>query len=784
MGSPITHRARCKAQWIEVLRDSGHAPDPRTNPVIGRYAFWIDDETSKIDYFVSGNEGRNGGFEHGGGTAPIDLDIGALPLAGFSPLAEDDEAHAINRDILTYRASLPILDLRFINRASPIFAATPDLYDQAVKFYGTVFSVSDDLAFTGARRANLNTLVTNTEDSAAIAQDMQRIVSVIRHGIPRFGERFYPDTPPDDPADENDATDIYLKRLAANIRDYVDTDSQPTVVDSRGNVFAGSKPGNNWPNGELPQAVGKEAIPYLQEHAWRLGKVAWTASRVSADYTVSIDHYFEFFNPTTTDFKAPEGTFMTLSTLPSWTAGTHPPLQPPDVTLDLSGLRLPGGATIVVTTDPEPAGLPEGLIAEGSKVFIASVAANARIFSGTTDHIMNGVPGLELLPRPPAPAGSDYGTHMVWGTLKGFYDAHPCLALLSQRPHQFPNFAMEPVGGAGRFFASALRGNDGPTRSGDPRTLSEQLAISVAPGNENATRFLPTLAGESPPGLSTFGKASHSWVDPTRWPDYNGPFDGTANTAPASIRDGLPETVGELGNIFDPRREGLPVAVARGGGRTLKLGQRDDVAGGDRFSLQWQLNAWRLADLFEPEPFSPELTAQATSRGRININSVLRDDGWVLRAALRGIHFYRTPEGDPALSGSALSESDIDAFIDSAKDYILQHGPVVERGEISDFSFFSDEGPNRGRIARKSLAHLNDRGREELFRRIVGLLTTRSASFTVYGIGQAIRQQPDGSLTVLAHRRLSRTFQLDPLVGRNLNDTVTSYAVRSIYEHN
>jgi hypothetical protein len=49
---------------------------------------------------------------------------------------------------------------------------------------------------------------------------------------------------------------------------------------------------------------------------------------------------------------------------------------------------------------------------------------------------------------------------------------------------------------------------------------------------------------------------------------------------------------------------------------------------------------------------------------------------------------------------------------------------------------------------------LMDRGREEIFRRLAGLLCLKGSTFRVYSIGQAVREMPDGSLRVLASSRL------------------------------
>jgi hypothetical protein len=108
---------------------------------------------------------------------------------------------------------------------------------------------------------------------------------------------------------------------------------------------------------------------------------------------------------------------------------------------------------------------------------------------------------------------------------------------------------------------------------------------------------------------------------------------------------------------------------------------------------------------------------------------------------------------------------------------------MMERGELSQLTFF-----NTGTGSGKPGPTTNDRGREEIFRRVVEMITTRSASFTVYAIGETVRQDANGTLTMTSQKRLAQTFQLEPLVnGAPLassnvpHDAVTSYRVKKIY---
>jgi hypothetical protein len=81
--------------------------------------------------------------------------------------------------------------------------------------------------------------------------------------------------------------------------------------------------------------------------------------------------------------------------------------------------------------------------------------------------------------------------------------------------------------------------------------------------------------------------------------------------------------------------------------------------------------------------------------------------------------------------------------------------PFWERGEISELPIF-----NTGNIPTQ-MSNVFDRGREELVRRSIEMITTRGSVFTVYAIGQTL-QVASSVTNVLSTARLRQTFQLEP----------------------
>ena len=236
------------------------------------------------------------------------------------------------------------------------------------------------------------------------------------------------------------------------------------------------------------------------------------------------------------------------------------------------------------------------------------------------------------------------------------------------------------------------------------------------------------------------------------------------------------QTIGELGHITDPVRpyitSGSVPTVARGGGRTLRVGQSELTNFGGT-NIGWydgnQTNAsrtwtsWRLADIFTTKARVPDTNVSLP--GLLNPNGLLRDGGAAIRAALYGLTYSPTPEGAPGLAGRDLNPARLNGVVNSFKSRLtnasaagLPSGALVpfwERGEISELPIF-----NTGNIPTQ-MSNVFDRGREELVRRSIEMITTRGSVFTVYAIGQTL-QVASSVTNVLSTARLRQTFQLEP----------------------
>jgi hypothetical protein len=871
IGSPTTGTRSYRAPWIDIRRDPSQAeqPDPGAanyNPVIGRYAYWIEDETSKLDVSQIGNKENGGAFLHGDGVdlpsnvppklAVNDLDLGAVPLVGGSSLPPGDVP--TNSGIIDFRSNIPILDARFLNRAGG--ALTSNVHE-TTKFYETVFGLSNDLAGNGRRRANINALVRSPANSTSavqadqIAGNIDDIIYVIS-GKHLLNAGFGPSPSPDSRAFKNAPDNylnalvnfglrffasptptsaqqtIYLQKVAANIRDYIDTDSQPTIMNNDPGYTVRAPaiptnairaPGGGTSGSNEVIAIGKERMAFMQEYAFRVRQLAFSPrTGPSANYTISIDHYLEFWNPSNRDIALADlgpNPFLLIFNQPGWDAGDAaldiPEGAPRDIRIPLSSvtpaLSFPAGAVVVITTDPQPLA---ALAPNAARIYYAPISANLRTYSGQTKK-KNSDNYLRLNLKTRTTISSDYETEIAlandFGILESAWGAG-CLAsgmsinIDDSSENRFDTSKWHFLGGF-------LRGNIGATAPestrGDSRTNAEQMRFDLnsaaavndktryRSSNLNSASIYPTNTSDS-----TLTAPNANFVNPAVWPDYSSTTPSAA-AAPMVIANASLTSVGQLGDIFDPARvigDSNDITLSRSGGRTLRIGQRDDLVSGTRFATDWFNSAWRLTDLFETGPVgdptqppaASEMVAPTTSRGKINVNGVLRDSidlsgnpirtgGVAFRAALRGFNFLLSPNGDPTLSGRTLSNLEVDSLISNIQDYLIANGPIMERGEISQLPFF-----NTG-----SMSTINDRGREEIFRRTIETITTRSAAFTVYAIGEAIRQDKSGSKTTVGQKRLAITFQVEPQInGAPLQsstapyDAADSYRVRKIYAPN
>lgn len=395
-------------------------------------------------------------------------------------------------------------------------------------------------------------------------------------------------------------------------------------------------------------------------------------------------------------------------------------------------------------------------------------------------------------------SSSDYSTKVLLGNSRGIIESFGGVGITSSvsinndtgnRLSPAPP-TLEPTqafSSSTQFFwvrGSSVRGNNGSgSQRGDGRANAEAISIQKyrSGGDEDQFRTYQTKASnDAAKGDTSFGRhlilnfLTPTFPFPRGWEDYYALLQ-TANAAPSFIRDNKIETIGELGNVYDPARQvnpNLPATTAplqaRGGGRSLFIGRPEQNTANNRSGL-WDGNqtsssrnwtAWRLVDVFDNR-------SELQLDGIINPNGLLRDSGASLRAMLKQIRLNPRPIGEAPNASTALSDSEVALVIDSLRSR-LQGGnstynanmiqPLWERGEISEISAFL---PATHVLGNGTV--LLDRTLEQIANRLIGLIEPKGNTFTIYSIGEKVDQMPNGALKSRGLSFLRRTIRFTPV---------------------
>ncbi len=209
--------------WSNVV-DVVNAP----NQLVGRFAYWVDDESAKVNLNVAGT--RLNDLE---GYTPAAIDLRTMP--GFNNPTDQID---ITNYVATVRPLDTIASVQMTGFGAPSLSPTTFTNDQ---FYMTVSSTSPDVTPWGDKRLNLTGVYTNNVLYPTTASKVQAIVNMLQNLnlTTWYGSDFsakYPSLP----------------QIAANILDYIDTDNVPTD--------------NSTPMDQnAPLYLGLEQTPYLNE---------------------------------------------------------------------------------------------------------------------------------------------------------------------------------------------------------------------------------------------------------------------------------------------------------------------------------------------------------------------------------------------------------------------------------------------------------------------------------------------------------------------------------------
>ncbi len=819
--------------WRELLADPSKPRDDNRNsssynPVVGRFAYWVDDESAKINVTTAGGVVDSAGAHkrQAGGRLS---EVAMHPVLQTDPTTIGPSPDVAS--FLTQRDALPAIR----DAAQPFPPATfrylssalegDSLWSERRAFLTTTGEGDErgptgNATVTGIRRINLNDWVNAASDYRSFAGRQAIAVSVVGLGdflravLPEFGKRAANSiTKP--AASTTDPERRYCVQIAANIHDFIDGDSQPTVIRQNLDTPQWEEPPDPTGIGEgaptqPPAAFGKEAVPSVTEY---LGYY------YNDGGALRVDHTFEVLNIYTKDITlspARWGTvrlFMAERNAITPNTGSNavsPDLDDPLVLTLPPDTVFPAGRYSLLTTLPANSSFRNQWIAAGPLWTPLNWISLAR----TEGTFAFGNNGLRMEGDVLATA-ADATTEIVLANEFGYLDIQPRIA--QQGPITF-------TANSTRLIGTQPFGNDGsssgnnvhrkyPLDSGDPRSMTDVFpAYSEASGNPSSIAWrrntansqTATLLGQDSNG-GTFGFIpDNSGGDATAYVPE--PFFGTGNARTVSvIRDGNMSSIGELGMVYDPA---LPAGSLtngtwnRGGFRTLAIGSRYGET--EAFSTSnpnlslpqatgptnMGRRAYRLMDVFD---------ASNNRKGRILLNSVLRDPRNIpLRAVFYNLLTQSNtadktlPDGefagpaDPKLTPS--KQVKVEDILKALKKAALgttptipdKAGPFVSLGQLGELTLFNkdgaqDEGGNTLKLLEQSITPdstrntaLYNRGQEEILRNSFQLLTLKGTVYTVYVVAQSGRTvnsafDPTSTVRMVQTVKLERQYPASSL---------------------
>jgi len=720
-GGLIAPEDRYPALWQRL-----HDSDGR---VVARYAFVLLDESARLNPLLHRGKPRND---------PVDWDNGPgdLPLTnGTSILFTEGEAAALH-DAAEHLPHDGCFESAFGSREE--FLAKHSLLTRDPCRNPDLIPAS--LPEGGLPKYNLNDLATNPACGATSYDRAVSIAAIINRNLPRFKER--------DPSLPSKQGDLYLKRLACSIVDYISPEPGPT-----------GEPGG--------EPSGRELTPYVTQIAERCTRKELTPTNV----TIESRFFVELWNPYTVPIPAgipgllignrARVDFGTAISFPfanyDQTAPPLPALQPNEFTVvAFAPVEQTWTSPLPATNPPRWTNGPVGN-ADGLNQQYFEFRWNGRLtdmsrraplspgnVSGGLSHLGqtlgDATPRWQILTIPTwssdsddQPEESEEALHpgsyrFVGDPRSGFLTAYKW-SVATNYPAKTLWKGISPAGILGRGYVM------------DPMntwTRRDRIPVNPVAGNP------PASADQTPEQIAS----------PYR-PDVDG------ITAPFVIRKGPMRSLGELGNIFDPAQADdmgqAPLASSPksrfccGGGRTLRVGQPEFRTTDPAFN--WDVpgkRAVELLDLFTlaeegRQPPGKETPPRDGSPGRINVNTAPHA---VLTALFSGI----TVASDRRFTNCVIpstSAGDLATEVEKHRPYNRLSDLGVITPKLADASSYLPPLSRNVLGSSPPLADVFDRAREEAFGKIIGHCSVQTRVFRAFILGEALERSGKTSARAL-----------------------------------
>jgi len=207
------------------------------------------------------------------------------------------------------------------------------------------------------------------------------------------------------------------------------------------------------------------------------------------------------------------------------------------------------------------------------------------------------------------------------------------------------------------------------------------------------------------------------------------------------IRNGLMQTIAELGNIFDPVQVNNSATNLfssgedyhkPGGGYSLRIGQPEYAFGSTNGK-----RGIELLDLFTVNSTNSVSALYPTTRGRININTAPRP-------VLEALFYNISPTSDSAHSNSVITIANATTIANA----LIANRPYNKLSDLYKITSYLANSTNftpslsvnvpASANSPDSLAGVFDRAREETFAKMVEFATVQSRAFRIFVVGESL----------------------------------------------
>ncbi len=696
-----TSQPNLYARWIYVNKD-GSLASSATTTSIGRFAFWVDDESTKVN--------MNTAWKRTTGTSssyPLQVSLSA---AGFS----DPDAIHTARQSRDYN-TLP--DFRAISGSAASVIATNGFYLTAYNHTPNrnIFGEPRIVLTTQKNLANggefLDILANDNSDPGTVSSlSSNKLNTVIQRLSGLLKRTDWPICPGKSFAAK--FSPIRIEQIAVNIIEYVRAreSSVPLVEPIRGELINGAFALNS--NNSVYSMMGNNRGVRITEAGFYLENGS-AAGRYRLRIIVEL----------------------------------HLPKYAGLASVDLSNLAL--SYNIIGAGGTPYSNLwvyPYNTTSNGGSVFPSSPvpAFNATVVAGNLTLNAGEYRKVSILSPYELTFTTNTVTHApytttdlqwIYATLALMNAANPTARL---EYVNLPNYTVLSTGVLGPDTAINSLASD------DPYNRSKNNWTSQAPAN--------VTWGTINTHVSTLGNSSG--VNPQQDTDATGSITDVGLQFPQLKGQtgnlyGVMESVAELGFIHtgyesSTSYQGTPW-------RTLRLQPKSDGTA--------TLPDWALLDLFTVPPdtsFYAHPTS-ASDGGKVNLNATVLP----FVSGTSGAHLTRSIPIEAVLQGSgsaALSATSATVFSRSITSHSLSTANSTNPGCSYGLSHYIMPG----QIA--EIQGIADTGEasEKLLCDIVDHFTVRSGVFTIISVGQSIHQLPSGTIQVLGERRERRVVEITP----------------------